>query len=157
MEIKQMLKSWVLIALGVLIASQTSSGIHYADGQALFFAVILLSLCNVLLKPILMLFSLPFIILTFGIGIWLINALLFMLVSQLVPGFFVDTFWNGLWGAFVVSLTSCAANIFFGGKGARSNVRFTVNRGRPGQGSSNTPNSKPKPKPIKDDDDVIDI
>lgn len=155
MNIKQLLKSWLLIALGVLLASQTSSGIHYTDGHALFFAVILLSICNVLLKPILMLFSLPFIILTFGIGIWLINALLFMLVSKIVPGFFVDTFGNALWGALVVSLTSAAANLFFGGKRARRHVRFTVNRGNPPRGESKR--SSPKPRPLKDDDDVIDI
>jgi len=154
MQFKQVLKSWLLIALGVLVASNTSSGIHYADGTALFFAVILLSLCNVVLKPMLMLFSLPFIILTFGIGIWLINALLFLLVGQLVPGFFVDTFGNALWGALVVSITSGVANLLFGG--AKGNVRVNINRSGPAQGGAPR-NESPRQRPLKDDDDVIDI
>ena len=82
-----MFKSWVIVAFGVLIASNTASGIHYDSREALIIVVILLSACNVFLKPLLMLFSLPFIILTFGIGIWVINALLFLFVAALVSGF----------------------------------------------------------------------
>ena len=152
MNTKRLLKSWVLLALGVLFASSTASGIGYEDGQSLFFAVILLSLCNMVLKPILMLFSLPFIILTFGIGIWLINALLFLLVGELVSGFYVQGFGSALWGAIVLSLTSCLANLLFG-KRRSGGVKFSVNRG---QSSSNV-DPTAKRRPLKDDDDVIDI
>jgi len=158
MDLKQLFKSWLLIALGVLLASNTTSGIRYVDGQALFFAVLLLSLCNVVLKPILMLFSLPFIILTFGIGIWLINALLFLLVGNLVPGFYVDSFGNALWGALVVSLTSGIANLLFGS--AKGNIRVNVSRGGSSRPRSDADASGPQRrqrKPLKDDDDVIDI
>jgi len=68
MDFKQLLKSWAIIAFGVLIASNTGSGIHYESREALIIAVILLSALNVFLKPVLMLFSLPFIILTFASG-----------------------------------------------------------------------------------------
>lgn len=147
----QLLKSWALIALGVLLASSSATGISYSDGEALFFAVLLLSICNLVLKPILMLFSLPFIILTFGIGIWLINALLFMLVGHLVPGFFVASFGSALWGAIVVSLTSGVANLLFG----KSRIKVQVHNGKNPKGRKQ---SQPKAKrPLKDDDDVIDI
>lgn len=151
MDFKQLLKSWLLLALGVLVASNTTSGIYYDSGQALCFAVILLSFCNLVLKPILMLFSLPFIILTFGIGIWLINALLFLLVGQLVPGFEVVTFGNALWGALVLSLTSGFANLLFGS--AKGNLQ--VKRAR-GPMDPRSPGQK-RSQPLKDDDDVIDI
>lgn len=148
MDFKQLLKTWLLLALGVIIAAHTARGIGYDSIGALVVAVLLLTFCNVVLKPLLMLFSLPFIVLTFGVGIWLINALLFMLVGALVEGFHVLSFWNALWGALVVSLTGVAANIFFGG--SRINVQA---------GSSQTMNRTPpqKRKPLKDDDDVIDI
>ena len=151
MDFKQILKTWLLLALGVIIAAQTARGIHYDSNAALVIAVLLLSFCNVVLKPVLMLFSLPFIILTFGIGIWLINALLFMLVGALVQGFEVLSFWNALWGALVVSLTGVAANLLFGGSRikvqASGQVRQTTNRSSP-----------QNRKPLKDDDDdVIDI
>lgn len=153
MQFQQILKSWLLIALGVLFAANTASGIHYDSGAALLVAVLLLSLLNVFLKPLLLLFSLPFIVLTFGLGIWLINAVLFMLVGGLVEGFHVNSFTSALWGALAVSITSGIANMLFGNKKNRVNVRFE--RGAPGPN-----NAGPAPKaqrPIKDDDDVIDI
>jgi putative membrane protein len=152
MEYKRLLKSWVLIALGVLLASSTASGISYEDGQSLFFAVLLLSVFNLLLKPLLLLFSLPFIVLTLGLGIWLINALLFLWVGNLVPGFFVGSFGSALWGAFVVSLISGLANLLFGANRAKVKFNFSVSGHRPTASRTNK-----KQKPLKDDDDVIDI
>lgn len=158
MDIKALFKSWLLIALGVLIASHVFAGIRYSDTSALLVAVLLLSLCNVFLKPLLMLFALPFIILTFGLGIWLINAVLFLLVGKLVDGFSVDSFGYALAGALVVSLTGAAANLLFGN--TRVNVRSNRS-GRPGSPSGNASGNNgspgPKKRPLKDDDDVIDI
>ena len=153
MDYKSIFKSWLLVALGVLIASHMFTGIRYTDTSALIVAVLLLSLCNVFLKPLLMIFALPFIILTFGIGIWMINALLFMLVGNLVVGFSVDSFGDALAGALVVSLTGLVANLVFG----RSKVQVRTSRSsrnvRPDAGNPERPNTQ---KPIKDDD-VIDI
>ena len=150
-----MLKSWLLIALGVLIAANTASGIHYDSGAALLVAVLLLSLLNVFLKPLLLLFSLPFIVLTFGLGIWLINALLFLLVGGLVEGFHVNSFTSALWGALAVSITGGIANVLFGG-GRRVNVRFQRGSSGPSGGERSGPAPKAQ-RPLKDDDDVIDI
>ena len=153
MDFKQLLKSWLLLAVGVTIAAHTASGIHYDNSTAPVVAVLLLSICNLVLKPVLMLFSLPFIILTFGIGIWLINALLFLFVGWLVEGFYVISFVSALWGAFVVSLTGAAASILFG-KG-RVKVQFSgsVNTSRQPQRHKQ---SKQTSKSLQDDD-VIDI
>ena len=158
MDVKQLLKSWVLLALGVLLAAATASGIRYESTGSLVFAVVLLSLCNVVLKPLLMLFSLPFIILTFGIGIWLINALLFLLVGEIVPGFVVDGFGNALWGALVVSLTGGLANLLFaareGGTGGMT-VRVRHWENRPGADRRRSGGARKSVD--KDDDDVIDV
>jgi putative membrane protein len=154
MEAGRLFKSWLLLALGVLIAANTAGGIRYEDGGSLVVAVLLLSLCNVFLKPLLVLFSLPFVILTFGLGIWLINALLFMFVGYLVEGFQVDGFGYALWGAFVVSLTGWLASVLFGsagggnGGGGRRGVSVRVHRGRPDRGRSGS---------IPDEEDVIDV
>ncbi|MGJ8639515.1 MAG: phage holin family protein [Opitutaceae bacterium] len=153
MNFPQLLKSSILIALGVVFASSTSKGIAYDSTTALVVAAILLSLCNVFLKPLLMVFSLPFIVLTFGIGIWLINALLFLLVSGIVQGFHVASFSSALWGALVVSLTSAFASLLFG----KSRVNVQVGGTRP-QNPSTGPSSQAQQtrRPLKDDD-VIDI
>ncbi|MDG1300424.1 MAG: phage holin family protein [Opitutae bacterium] len=161
MDLKQMLKSWLIVAFGVLMASNTASGIHYDSREALIIVVILLSACNVFLKPLLMLFSLPFIILTFGVGIWVINALLFLFVAALVSGFHIDSFGSALWGALVVSITSGVATLLFGSPNLRRGVNINVGRvgptpsaGPQARGSSQA--RQPK-RVIEDDADVIDI
>ena len=157
MKFPELLKSWVLIALGVLLASNTSQGIAYESTSALVFAVILLSLCNVFFKPLLMLFSLPFIILTFGIGVWIINALLFMLVGALVEGFHVASFGSALWGAFVVSVTGAIANLMFGKSRVKVQVGGAGPQQSPGGAIPNQHSQQQTRRPLKDDEDVIDI
>ena len=144
----KLLKSWVLIALGVLVAAWTSSGIHYDGWNSLLLAVILISFFNIILRPILILLALPFVILTFGLGIVLINALLFLLVGALVPGFEVASFGSALWAAIVVGLISLVTNMLFGA----SRVNIRVNQG-PGQAHPHAG----KRRVTQKDDDVIDI
>jgi putative membrane protein len=73
---------------------------------------VLLSLFNVILKPLMVLFTLPFILLTLGLGMVVINALLFLLVGRLVDGFQVDSFWSAVGGAVVVSVTNLVLSAF---------------------------------------------
>ncbi|HEY9250990.1 MAG TPA: phage holin family protein, partial [Rariglobus sp.] len=101
-----LLVRWSMLALGVTIATKIIPGIHYDTLSTLIVVVLLLSLFNAVLKPLLVLFSLPFIVMTLGLGILLINALLFMLVGRIVQGFVVDGFWDALGGALIVSLTN---------------------------------------------------
>ena len=97
---------WTVLALGVALSARIVPGISCDSGATLLVVVALLSLFNAILKPLLVLFTLPFVVLTLGLGIWLINAGLFLAVSRLVPGFFVRDFWSALWGALIVSLTN---------------------------------------------------
>ena len=101
-----LLVRWMVLALGVVLSTKLVHGIHYDDGVTLAVVVVLLSLFNAVLKPLLMLFTLPFIMLSLGIGIWFINALIFYFTGRLVEGFHVDTFGAALWGALIVSLTN---------------------------------------------------
>lgn len=101
-----LLVRWLILALGVGLSATLVPGIDYSDGSTLAFVVVLLSLFNVVLKPFLVLFTLPFIVLTMGIGVWLINAVIFFFVGRLVEGFQVAGFGAALLGALVVSLTN---------------------------------------------------
>jgi putative membrane protein len=94
------------LALGVVISTKTVPGISYDTGTTLAVVVVVLSFCNAVLKPLLMLFTLPFIILTLGLGIWLINAVLFYFVGHVVKGFQVAGFGSALLGALIVSVTN---------------------------------------------------
>lgn len=152
MPFLKILKQALLIALGVLIASSIAPGIQYESPDALVLVVLLLTAFNLILRPLLILFALPFVILTFGLGILLINALLFYLVSELVEGFAVTNFWWALLGALIVSLTNLGASLLLGShKGAlRFNVK--INRGPPKGGTG----SVSRKKSLRDDD-VIDV
>lgn len=101
-----LLVRWLVLALGVMLSTKLIGGIHYDSGATLAVVVVLLSLFNAVLKPLLMLFTLPFIVLTLGIGIWFINALLFYFTGKLVDGFYVDNFAAALLGALIVSVTN---------------------------------------------------
>jgi putative membrane protein len=105
-----LLVRWAILALGVALSAKIVNGISYDSGTTLLVVVLLLSLFNAVLKPLLMLFSLPFIVMTLGVGIWLINALLFFFVGRIVEGFRVETFGAALLGALIVSVTNLILN-----------------------------------------------
>lgn len=109
----QLLIRWLVLAVGVTIATRIIPGIECDNRTALLVVVLLLSFFNAILKPLLVLFTLPFIVLTMGLGMVVINALLFMLVSSLVDGFYVNGFWSAAGGALIVSLTNFLATQLF--------------------------------------------
>lgn len=135
-----LLVRWSVLAFGVFIATKVIPGIQYDSLGTLVAVVALLSLFNAILKPLLLLFSLPFIVLTFGVGVLFINALLFLLVGELVNGFSVDTFWHAMGGSLIVSLTNMVISIF-------------TAKPLPLGGGVPRPPARPKSKPT----DVIDI
>jgi putative membrane protein len=102
---------WLVLALGVTLAEKIVPGVNCDDGVTLFVVVVLLSFFNAVLRPILVLFTLPFIVLTMGLGLVVINALLFLLVGRLVDGFQVDGFWAAFWAAVIVGVTNFAMTV----------------------------------------------
>lgn len=102
----QMLVRWAVLALGVALATRVIPGLEYRDGVTLAVVVVVLSVLNAVLRPVLVLFTLPFVLLTMGLGVVVINALLFMLAGALVDGFLVESFWSALGGSLIVSLVN---------------------------------------------------
>lgn len=152
MTFNQIVRSLTTAVLAILIASSTSDGIRYDSAASLITAMLVLGVFNIFLKPLLLLFSLPFIILTLGVGIWIINALLLLLVAALVNGFFVDGFLNALWGALVLGLINLIATFYFGDP---RQSRFTVNLRR-GSRFQKGRTSRQSRNSIKEDE-IIDI
>lgn len=144
-RVLQLLVSWAVLALGVMLATKLVTGIHCDDAETLVVVVLLLSFCNAIIKPLLLIFTLPFILLTMGLGVIVINALLFYWVGRIVDGFHVASFWSALGGALIVSLT----NIILSGLMRDKNA--PRRRGGPGGAEP------PKPVEPAKKDDVIDI
>jgi putative membrane protein len=112
MKVLQLLLRWAVLAIGVVLATKLVPGIKCDDGAALIAVVLLLSFFNAILKPLLVLFTLPFILLTMGLGVVVINALLFLFVGKLVDGFHVAGFWPAVGGALIVSVTNIVLSGF---------------------------------------------
>ncbi|HTB64500.1 MAG TPA: phage holin family protein [Opitutales bacterium] len=152
MPVGRHLLRWFMIALGVVIAAHTSKGISYNGADSigpyglgtLALVVLVLTVLNVVIRPILILFALPFVVLTLGFGLLLINAFLFWLATKLVPGFYVVGFWSAFWGSLVVTVMSLIANFWLGRR------RFIASTRGLGARAPNSPTARR-------DDDVIDV
>lgn len=116
----QLLLRWAILALGVVLATKLVPGIECRDGMSLLAVVMLLSFFNAIIKPLLVLFTLPFILVTMGLGLVVINALLFLAVGKLVDGFHVAGFWTAVGGALVVSVTNWIVSAFVRGSAKES-------------------------------------
>ena len=115
------LRNFVILFLGVLASSWLIDAIEAESTPTLLLVALVLALLNAVVKPILVLFTLPFVVFTLGLGILLINAVLLFLAGQLVPGFMVPTFGTAFLGGLVISLVSLVVNMFLS---PRPNVRI---------------------------------
>lgn len=84
----------MLFALGRLVG-----GIRVDDGKAALFGAICLGLANAFIKPLLVLLTLPITVVTLGLFIVVVNALMLMLAAAFVDGFEVEDFGSAIWGA----------------------------------------------------------
>ncbi len=110
--LKLFLQRWFINTIAVLVAANVIPGIEYGTLASLLVASLLLGILNALLRPLLLLLSLPLVVFTLGLFTLVINALLLMLVGQLVKSFWVDTFWAAFWGALIISCVSLVLNTF---------------------------------------------
>ncbi|MFZ9942334.1 MAG: phage holin family protein [Bacteroidia bacterium] len=96
----------VTFTLAVLITDWMLPGIQVDGVPSAIFLSIVLSLLNILVKPLLILFTLPITVFSFGIFLFVINAMMILLAAWLVPGFNVDGFWWALAFSLLLSLTA---------------------------------------------------
>jgi len=108
---------FLITGVAVFLASHIIPGIRVDTVGAGIAAALLLALLNAIVRPVLYLLSLPFIILTLGLFIVIINAFLLQFVDWLVDGFEVLGFWAGFWGALVISIVSGILNLMVSEQG----------------------------------------
>lgn len=132
---------WLTITLAVLILPKLFSGVRVDDVGSALLAAAILGILNALVRPLLILLTLPLTLVTLGFFVLVINALLFMFVGSLVPGFHVDSFWWAFIASIVVSLISwIVSNMVTGGPGEQTvfvsrfgNSTYELRRGRGGK------------------------
>ena len=97
---------WGLTSLSLWVASYIFSGMKFADGGSLLIAALLLGFANAVVKPLLILFTLPLTIVTMGLFLLVVNALMLMLVSAVVSGFTISSFWTAFFASIFISIFS---------------------------------------------------
>lgn len=124
----RLLLRWALNAVALLIIPEIISGITVESYLSALAAAVLLGLVNALIRPILVLITLPITLLTLGLFTLVINAFLFWGVSGLVGGVHVSDFWTAFWGALLYSLLTWIVNLAVGDPDRR--VRIVVDHHR---------------------------
>ena len=92
--------------LAVWIASYVLPGVNVDGFLTAIVVAVILGIANAVLKPILILLTIPITVLSLGLFIFVINALLILLVAKIVPGFTVDSFWWALGFSLVLSIVN---------------------------------------------------
>jgi len=107
----------VIVAIGLWVASKLVPGVEIADAWSLVWAALLLGIVNAIVRPIVILLTLPLTILTLGLFLLVINAAMLSLVAWMLAGMTVAGFWSAVFGSVVISITGWLASAFIGDKG----------------------------------------
>jgi putative membrane protein len=101
---------WLINALSLLAVHYVLPSVSVDSFYIALLTALLLGLVNTLIRPLLVLITLPLTILTLGLFTLVINGLLFWFVASFVAGFHVGGFWSAFWGAIVYSVISSVAS-----------------------------------------------
>ena len=94
---------WLIGTIAIIISAYLLPGVEVTLFGAIVLAVVL-ALINIFIRPLVFILTLPINILTLGLFSFVINALLIMLASGIVPGFYVASFWSAFWFSIVLSI-----------------------------------------------------
>ena len=100
-----LLLRWLISALTLILIAYFVPGITVVSFYSALIAALILGLINALIRPLLIILTLPVNILTLGLFTLVINALMFLLASSMVKGFYVTSFMAAFWGALIMCLT----------------------------------------------------
>ena len=111
-EVIDFLAHWGITALSLWVATWIFHGITFADKRSLLISALLLGLANAVIRPVVILLTIPLTIITFGFFLLVINALMMLLVSTLVKGFKVSGFWTAFFASIFIAILSFIVGLF---------------------------------------------
>lgn len=111
-NISPFLLHWAITAVSLWAASHIFKGLKFDDTASLIVSALLLGFANAIIKPLLIVLTLPLTLLTFGLFVLVINALMILLVAWLVRGFKVSSFWTAFFASMFIGLLSIVMGSF---------------------------------------------
>ena len=109
----KLLLKWLIMAVSILVAAKLINGVDVSGAWAAIWSAVFLTFINIIIRPILILITLPINILTLGLFTFVINALLVWFSSSIIQGFGVAGFLPALFFSIVMSIISYLLNIIF--------------------------------------------
>jgi putative membrane protein len=103
---KPLLARLVITMIALIVTAQIVPGIHITGIVAGFFAAAILGLVNVVLKPILIIFTIPITLFTFGLFLLVINGLMLWITSEIVPGFWISGLGPAVLGSIILTIVN---------------------------------------------------
>lgn len=103
---KRFLFSWGINIISFFIVSRLVKGFHFQSFTSILLTSIVFGVVNAIFRPILILLSLPFMLVTFGIFLFVINAVLLEIVAFVVPGFSISSFFTAIIGSLILTIVS---------------------------------------------------
>lgn len=101
---------WIISALVIILIAYLLPGVTVVGFTAALITALVIGLINAFIKPILVLLTLPINILTLGLFTFIVNAVLILLASAVVPGFMVSNFWWALLFSILITVVSNAVD-----------------------------------------------
>jgi putative membrane protein len=120
----------LITALGLWVADELLAGIAFDTTRSLIVSALLLGVVNAVIRPIILILTLPLTVLTLGLFVLVVNGVSLALVAALVPGFHVAGLWAATIGAVIVGLTSWVGSAFIGGSGKIERMKRVEVTGR---------------------------
>lgn len=108
----ELLANWLVNAIVIILAAYVLPGVTVENFSTALWAALVLGVINAILKPILVVLTLPINLVTLGLFTFIINAFLVLLAAHFVPGFHVASFWWALLFSLVVSVIHSVLNVF---------------------------------------------
>lgn len=108
---------WFIGSLGLWLAAAIVPGVYVSGVGTLLIAALLLGVVNAVVRPLLIVLTLPITVVTLGLFLLVINAAMLGLVAWLLPGLAIDGFFSALLGSIVISIVSWLASWFIGPRG----------------------------------------
>jgi putative membrane protein len=115
---------WLTSALALWLTSLVVRGVHFDGVMALLFAAVTIGILNAVIRPILLVLTLPLNILTLGLFTFVVNGLMLKIASDVVKGFTIDGMWSAIAAALLMSFFSFLINLLVGDSGNIEVVRI---------------------------------
>ena len=118
---------WAVTALSLWVASYLFKGLRFEGTGSLVVAALVLGFANALVKPLLVVLTFPLTLLTLGLFLLVINALMILLAAGLVRGFKVSGFWTAFFASIFISLLGIAMGVMLGGSDPATTIQMPQN------------------------------